>query len=86
MPMSLEKIVVYFSHPTVPPIVGQPSYKMISELKLKLNTDVASIYSHRGDGRLGLLYLTLKPEVYNTQSATQFGASSQPRSEPHHTG
>ena len=61
---ALEKNVESFTHPTVPPIFGQPSYEKISEIQLKINTDAASIYSHKGDGRLGLLYLRLKLAVY----------------------
>ena len=63
MPSALEKIVNAFPHPTVSPIVGQPSYKTIAELQLKLNTNAASIYSHCRNGRLGLLFLTVKPAV-----------------------
>ena len=72
MSSSLEKIVESFPHPTVTPIVGQPSYEMIAEIQLKLNTNAASIYSHCGNGRLGLFLLTVKPTVYNTQSTEMF--------------
>ena len=69
---SIGKIVESFPHLTVTPIVGQPSYKMIAEIQLRLNTNAASIYSHRDNGLLGLLFLTVKPAVYNTQSTVTF--------------
>ena len=31
-----------------------------------MNANAASIHSHLGNDKLGLLYLTVKPEVYNT--------------------
>ena len=79
---ALDKVVEFFPHPTVQPIVGQPSYETIAELQLKLNTNAASVYSNRGYGKLGLLYLTVKPAVYNTQSSTQFIPPVNPGSNP----
>ena len=78
MTLVLEKIVESFPHPTVSPIVGQPSYETIVELQLKLNTKAASIYSHLCNGRLGLLLLTVKPAVYNTQSTVTFDPPTNP--------
>ena len=78
MPSALEKIVNAFPHPTVSPIVRKPSYETIAELQLKLNTNAASIYSYRGNGRLGLLFLAVKPEVYNTQSTVTFYPPTNP--------
>ena len=82
MPLALEKIVESFPHATVIPIVGQPSYKTIAEVQLKLNTNAASIYSYRGNVRLGLLFLTVKPEVYNTQSTETFDPPTNPGQNP----
>ena len=82
MPLVLEKIVESFPHPTVTPIVGQPSYETIKELQLKLNTNTASIYSHRGNVQLGLLFLAVKPKVYNTQSTVTFNPPKNPGQNP----
>ena len=79
---ALEKNVESFPHPTFPPIVGQPSYVTIVKLKLKHNTNVSSIYSHGGDGRLVLLYLTVRMAVYNTQSTTPFASPVNPGQKP----
>ena len=82
MPLALEIIVESFPHPTVSQIVGHPSYDTIAELQLKLNTNAASIYSHRGNGRMGLLFLTVKLAVYNTQSVVTFDPPTNPGENP----
>ena len=71
-----------FPHPTALPIIGHPSYETISKLNLKVKTDATSIYSHRGDRRLDILYLTVKPAVYNIQSTTLFGPPVNPGQNP----
>ena len=82
MPLALEKIVESFPHSTVSPIVGQPSYETIAEIQLKLNTNAASVYSHRGNGRLGLLFFMVNPEVYNTESRVAFLPPTNPGRNP----
>ena len=78
MSSALDKIVKSFLHPTATPIVRQPSYEKITELQLKLNTNAASIYSHRGNGRLGLLFFMVKPAVYNTQATETIDPPTNP--------
>ena len=82
MVASLDAIIEAFPHPTIQPIVGQPAYETIAELNLKLNANAASIHSNRGNGQLGLLFLTVKPAVYDTQSNTQFIAPANPGQSP----
>jgi len=53
---SVEKIKDAFPHPTIEPIIGQPAYDTIKTMHQKLNTNAASIVSHLGNGRLGLLF------------------------------
>ena len=72
MPSSLDKVIKSFLHPTILPIVGQPTYETLAEIHLELNTNAASVHSHLGNGQLGLLYLTVLPDFYLTQSATPF--------------
>ena len=72
MTSSVEKIRDSFPFLTIEPIVGQPTYEMIKELQKKLNANAASIHSHLENGRLGLLYLTVTPQVYNTLSDVEF--------------
>ena len=68
MPTAIEKIVDSFPFPTIPPIVGTPTYNTIAEVNLKLNSNSASVQSNLGCGTLGLLQLTVSPAVYNTLS------------------
>ena len=82
MPSALERIVESFLHPIVLPILGQPAYKTIADLQLKLNTNAASIYSHRGNGELSLVFLTVKPSIHNSQSTTEFNPPNNPRPYP----
>ena len=66
---TIDKIKHAFPHPTIDPIVGQPGYENIKQMHLSINANAASIVSHLGNGRLGLLFLTVQPAVYNTLSA-----------------
>ena len=72
---STEKIVDSFPNPTIQPIIGKPTYESIRRVHLKLNANAASIQSHLGNGRLGLLALTVTPVVFNTLSHLPFVAS-----------
>jgi hypothetical protein len=71
-----------FPHPSIPPILGIPSYATIAELHLKVNTNVASVYSSLGDGSHGLLTLTVSATVYNTLSAIPFVHPLNPGPQP----
>jgi hypothetical protein len=57
------KITENFPHKTIPPIVGQPAYKAIKELHLKLNENAVKVHSNLGDGLLGYLGVTVTPYV-----------------------
>jgi len=72
MSAGIDSIVDNFLHTSIDPITGQPNYESLVEVHLKLNTNAASVHSHLGDERLGLLYLTVTPAVYNTQSNIPF--------------
>ena len=82
MPSTFEKVVQSFPHPTIQPILGQPTYETLAEVHLKLNTNAASILLHRGNRQLGLLFLTITPEIYNTQSNIVFVPSDNPGPSP----
>ena len=82
MPTAIDKIVDGFPFPTIPPIVGTPTYHTISEVNLKLNSNAASVQSNLGCGILSLLQLTVLPAVYNTLSVTTFVVPINPGSSP----
>ena len=77
-----DKIVGRFPHPTVMAIVREPSYKILAEVHFQLNTNAASMHFHFGNGRLGLLYLTVTPAMYNMKSAMTFVLPENLGSEP----
>ena len=70
MSSTVDKIVKNFPFYTIFPIVGEPNYETIAKVHFKLNENSASVQSNLGYGQLGLLYLTVSPDVYNTLSAT----------------
>ena len=72
MPIAIDKIVDGFPFPTVPPIVGTPTYNTIAEVNLKLISNSAFVQSNLGCGTLGLLQLTVSPAIYQTLSSIPF--------------
>ena len=82
MPTAIDNIVDNFPFPTVPPIVGTPTYNTIAEVNLKLNSNSVSVQSNLGCGTLVLLQLTVSPAVYNTLSAIPFIVPINPGSVP----
>jgi len=78
MIFTTDTIVKDFPHPTIPPIIGIPTYATIAEVNLKLNANAAFIHSILGNGALGILALTVKKSVYDTFSSTPFTAPTNP--------
>ena len=72
MPTAIDKIVGGVLFPTIPPIVGTPTYNTIAEVHLKLKSNAASVQSNLGCGTLVLIQLTFSPAVYNTFSSITF--------------
>ena len=81
-PTSAEKILENFPHPTIEPIIGKPTFETLAPAHLKLNTNAASVYSHRGNGQLGYLYLTVKEAVLAILSSTPFTPPTNPGQHP----
>ena len=50
MPTTIDKIVDGFPSPTIPPIIGTPTYNTITEVNLKLNSNSAYVQSKLGEG------------------------------------
>lgn len=75
---STEKNIEGFTHPTITPIVGQPSFEILQGLKLHLSTNTAYITSHLENVTLGLLWLCVSNQVYNTLSTTVFVPPANP--------
>ena len=69
---SIDKIVEGFQYHIIPEINGKLPYASIADLHQKLNANAASVYYNLGCDALGHFWLTLKPEIYNTPTATPF--------------
>jgi hypothetical protein len=83
MPQEHDNNINAFLHPSIPPILGIPSYSTIAELHLKLNANAASVFSSLGDGSThGLLALTVSDTIYNMPSATPFVHPVNPGPQP----
>ena len=78
----IDKIVEGFPFPKISPIIGFPNYASISEMHMELNSNAVSVQSNLGGGTLGLLYLTVLPDVYATLSAYIFVIPVNPGSKP----
>ena len=81
-PTSEEKILENFTHTTIEPIIGKPTYETLASVHLKLNTNAASVHLHHGNGQLGYLALTVKEAVYNTLSSMPFIPPTNPGQHP----
>jgi hypothetical protein len=77
-------IVGSFPNPTLPPIVGLPTYTTIAEMHLLLNQNAASVDSNLGGGQHGLLGLTVSPAIYATVSPVLFVLPAHPGQHPVH--
>ena len=68
MASSTDAIIVRFPHDNITPIQVTPTYEAISAIHRQLNANVASIDSNLGDGKLGLLGLTISNTTYEALS------------------
>ena len=79
---TIDKIIDSFPYEKLHKISGEPSYASIAEIHQQLNANAASIQSNLGNGILGHLWLTLKPEIFNTLSAIPFIPPENPGAQP----
>ena len=64
------------------PIVGEPTYQTLKELKDQLKANAASIPTTLGGGNHGYLGLILSPAAYATISPTAFVEPAYPGQHP----
>ena len=67
-----ESFIESFPHPSLPKIIGLPTYTALSECKKALAANAASVASNRGGGANGYLGIILSPAVYATITPTPF--------------
>ena len=84
MPLTADQILSVFPHPTLTPIVGEPTLVSITLQQNKHNGNLASITSNLGDRSTGLLVISMKPSTFQTIHPGAFvkptnpGAASDP--------
>jgi hypothetical protein len=61
-----------FPHPTLTPIIGEPTHASIKTLKVELSANASSVDSILGNGILGLIRLTITEDAYNERSDIPF--------------
>ena len=74
----INKIVEGFPHLMITPINWTPSYEILAEVHIKLNSNAASVHLELGNGALGLLALTVPPSVYSTLVRVSFITPTNP--------
>jgi hypothetical protein len=73
MPITISQIVDGFPHPTIPSIIGIPTYDALKDLQLALNANTTSVRSNLGNGLLDfLLALTVSTKVHDTLAGEPF--------------
>ena len=80
--ITIDRIKDSVPHPTIEPIAGQPSYETIKPLHQKIHENSAFVVTHIGNGRIGLLYLTVTPTVFTTLCEVAFVPPVNPSPSP----
>jgi len=68
----IDKIIEGFPHSTTTPTIGNPMYESIAEIHIKVDLNDASVHLELVNGALGLLALTVTPDVYSTLVGVPF--------------
>ena len=80
--LSQESIVAMFPHPTIPPVLGMPTYESIFEVHTKLKENAAIVPSTLGGGAHGHLGLLLGPATYLALTGDEFDFPDDPGATP----
>ena len=68
MPLNSNQLLAVFPHPVLTKIVIEPNLASITLQQSKHNGNLALIKSNLGDGLTGLMVLSMKPEIFKTNS------------------
>ena len=74
----IDKIIQGFPNPSIPPIIGIPTYYTLKEVNILLSANASSVHSNRGNGALGHLFLTIRPNTYRTIAGIAFAPPVNP--------
>ena len=79
---ALNKVIKSFPCSTIQPIVGKSTYETLAEVHFKLNTNEAYVHLHLSNRQLGILFLTISPAIFSTQSNIVFVPPANPGPSP----
>ena len=68
----IDNIVQGFPNPTIPQIIGILMYYTLKVVNLLISVNASSVHLNRGNGALGYLFLTVRPNTYLTISGQGF--------------
>ena len=82
MPLSPDSILAVFPHSNLTKICGDPTWPQLRQIQKELHANSASVPSNLGDGRYGLLKLTMTDTAYAIVSTTAVIAPTNPGPQP----
>ena len=62
--------------------MGKSTYETLAEVHFKLNTNEAFVHLHLRNEQLGILFLTIAPAIFSTQSNIVFVPPANPGPSP----
>ena len=78
MKLSVDDYVQGFLNPTIPPIVGRPTFATLLELSRLLKQNAGGVPSNDGDGTKGLIRLVVSETSYANISTVDFVIPTNP--------
>jgi hypothetical protein len=78
MKLSVDDYVQGFLNPTIPPIVGRPTFETLLELSRLLKQNAGGVPSNGGDGTKGLIRLVVSETSYANISTVDFDIPTNP--------
>ena len=82
MPLNADQLLVVLPYPVLTKIVGEPNLASITLQKREHNGNLASIKSNLSDGLIGLMVLSMKPEIFKTIHPDTFVIPTNPGPAP----
>ena len=82
MSTNMDKICNGITHPMLPKVTGEPTYKDIKALHILLKSNISSTHSTVGGGACGLLRLTLNALTYFNVTSVAFVLPISPGNTP----
>ena len=82
MPINAEQLLAVFSHPVLTKIAGEPNLEIITLQQSEHNGNLALMKSNLGNGLTGLMFISMKPEIFATIHPDPFAIPTNPGPAP----